>query len=261
MLPRPRGIRFSPVTRAVGLAGILLLLLPSDLRAEQNRNHVVCREELSPQRREQLAAKLRHITGLPDLKFDDNGILQSLGSRTTLAGSESARALLANAINGRNVVVVEDASNSSEVAFCRVIPGRWKQRATAMPPVFVVQIDFADFDQVVGDERALAAFNVGWGFLHELDHVVNESADAASLGESGACEAHINQMRRECNLPERADYFSTLLPIDDGTFRTRLVRIAFEQTLTAANKKKRYWLVWDANVVGGQEQTAIAALR
>lgn len=261
MLPRPRGIRFSPITRAVGLAGILLLLPPSDLRAEQNRNHVVCREELSPQRREQLAAKLRHITGLPDLKFDDNGILRSVGSRTPLAGSEHARALLANAINGRNVVVVEDASNSSEVAFCRVIPGRWKQRATAMPPVFVVQIDFADFDQVVGDERALAAFNVGWGFLHELDHVVNESADAASLGESGACEAHINQMRRECNLPERADYFSTLLPIDDGTFRTRLVRIAFEQTLTAANKKKRYWLVWDANVVGGQEQTAIAALR
>ena len=123
---------------------------------------MVCREELSPQRREQLAAKLRHITGLPDLKFDDNGILRSVGSRTPLAGSEHARALLANAINGRNVVVVEDASNSSEVAFCRVIPGRWKQRATAMPPVFVIQIDFADFDQVVGDERALAAFNVGW---------------------------------------------------------------------------------------------------
>ncbi len=108
--------------------------------------------------------------------------------------------------------------------------------------------------------RSLPSMLVG-DSLHELDHVVNESADAASLGQSGACEAHINQMRRECNLPERADYFSTLLPIDDGMFRTRLVRIAFEQTLTAANKKKRYWLLWDANVVGGQEQTAIAALR
>lgn len=261
MLPRPRGIRFSAITRAVGLAGILLLLLPTDLRAEQNRNHVVCREELSAQRREQLAAKLRNITGLPDLKFDDNGVLRSIGSRTSLAGSENARALLVNAINGRNVVVVEEASNSSEVAFCRVIPGRWKQRATAMPPAFVIQIDFADFDQLVGDERALEAFNVGWGFLHELEHIVNDSTDASSLGETGECEAHLNQMRRECNLPERADYFSTLLPIADGTFRTRLVRIAFEQTLTAANKKKRYWLVWDANVVGGQEVNSIAALR
>ena len=261
MLPRPRGIRFSSTTRAVGLAGVLLLLLPLDLRADQNRNHVVCREELSPPRREQLSAKLRNITGLPDLKFDDNGILRSVGSRTPLAGSENARALLANAINGRNVVVVEDVSNSSVVAFCRVVPGRWKQQAAGMPPVFVVQIDFADFDQVVGDERALEAFNVGWGFLHELDHVVNDSPDGTSLGESGECEAHINQMRRECNLPERADYFSTLLPIDYGAFRTRFVRIAFEQPLPAADKKKRYWLVWDANVVGGQEQTAIAALR
>lgn len=130
-----------------------------------------------------------------------------------------------------------------------------------MPPAFVIQIDFADFDQLVGDERALEAFNVGWGFLHELEHIVNDSTDASSLGETGECEAHLNQMRRECNLPERADYFSTLLPIADGTFRTRLVRIAFEQTLTAANKKKRYWLVWDANVVGGQEVNSIAALR
>jgi len=260
VLPRKCGIRFSSIIRAVGLAGILLLLLPIALQAEQNSNHVVCRDEVSPERREQLAAKLRNITGLPDLNFDDKGILR-LGGRTPLAGSESARALLANAINGRNVVVVEDSSNSSEVAFCRVIPARWRQHATDLPPAFVIQIDFADFEQVVGDERALEAFNVGWGFLHELDHVVNDSPDATALGDSGECEAHVNQMRRECNLPERADYFSTLLPIDEGAFRTRLVRIAFEQPLPTANKKKRYWLVWDANVVGGQEQTAVAALR
>jgi hypothetical protein len=47
----------------------------------------------------------------------------------------------------------------------------------------------------------------------------------------------------------------------DPAFRTRLVRIAFEEPLAAANKKKRYWVVWDANVIGGQEQNAIAALR
>lgn len=127
--------------------------------------------------------------------------------------------------------------------------------------MFVVQIDFADFDHVVGDERALAAFNVGWGLLHELDHVVNDSADATSVGEAGACEAHINQMRRECNLPERADYFSTLSPLaTDTSFMTRLVRLAFEEQASANNKKKRYWLIWDARVVGGLEQNQIAAL-
>ena len=259
MLPRPPRT-FSLITRAAWLASIVLLLSSVELFAGQSRNNVVCREELSPERREQLATKLRKITGLPDLKFDGNGILRFAG-RGIAIGSESASKLLADAISGNNVVVIEDASNHADVAFCRAIPGRWKENAAGRPAAFVVQIDFADFDQLVGDERALEAFNVGWGLLHELDHIVNDSPDATSLGDTGECEAHINQMRRECNLPERAEYFSTLLPVADRAFRTRLVRIAFEEPRPAANKKKRYWVVWDANVIGGQEQTAIAALR
>lgn len=42
---------------------------------------------------------------------------------------------------------------------------------------------------------------------------------------------------------------------------TRLVRLAFEQQQTPASKKKRYWLVWDAELVGGLEPNQIAALR
>jgi hypothetical protein len=231
------------------------------LVAQQDRNHVIAREDLSLAQREQLATELRRITGFPGLKFDDNGIL-SEGSRSALGGSESARELVANAISGRSVVVIEDASHRSDVAFCRVIPGRWKKNVAGSPPVFVVQIDFADFDQLVGDECALEAFNVGWGLLHELDHVVNDDADATSLGETGECEAHINQMRRECNLPQRADYFSTLLPLStDSAFMTRFVRLAFEQQSPPTNKKKRYWVIWDANVVGGLDQNQIAAVR
>jgi hypothetical protein len=261
MLPRPRGIPISLMTRAAWLAGIVLLLLPVDLLADQSGHKVVCREEVSPAHREQLAAKLRKITGLPDLKFANDGTLR-IGSNAITGGSESARELLANASNGRNAVVIEDASNRSDVAFCRVIPGKWKTNAASNPPVFVVQIDFADFDQLVGDERALDAFNVGWGLLHELDHIVNDSPDATSLGETGECEAHINQMRRECDLPERADYFSTLSPLaTNSTFMTRLVRLAFEEQKPATNKRKRYWLIWDANAVGGLEQSQIAVLR
>ena len=261
MLPRPHGIPISSINRAAWLAGILLLLSPVALLADQSRSNVVCREELSPSHREQLASRLRKITGLPGLKFDDNGTLRLAGNRIAV-GSESARELLTRAINGRNAVVIEDASNRADVAFCQVIPGRWKKNAAGKPPVFVVQIDFADFDQVVGDERALAAFNVGWGLLHELDHVVNDSPDAASLGETGECEAHINQMRRECNLPERTNYFSTPSPLAaDNAFMTRLVRLSFEEQASATNKKKRYWLLWDANAVGGLDQNQIAALR
>lgn len=261
MLPRTYGILSSSVTRAAWLVGILLLFLSTSLSAQQNRNSVVCREELSAAHREELADKLRTITGLPELKFDSAGLLRE-GDKQAVGGSAAARELLANSIHSVRVTVIEDASKRADVAFARVIPGKWKNDVAGNPPVFVVQIDFADFDQLVGDERALAAFNVGWGLLHELDHIVADSSDATALGETGECETHINQMRRECGLPERADYFSTLLPLNpDSAFTTRFVRIAFEQQQAQANKKKRYWVVWDANVVGGLEQNQIAVLR
>ena len=85
MLPRPRGTLNLSITRAVWLAGILLLLLPIELQAVNNRNNVVCREELSPAHREQSATRLRKITGVPDLKFDDNGFLRTAGKLLLLA--------------------------------------------------------------------------------------------------------------------------------------------------------------------------------
>lgn len=259
MLPRPCRTVFFNNLRAVWLVGIVLLPAPIAF-ADQSRHSIICRHELSATRREQLAAKLRSITGAADLKFDNNGLLR-LSSNKIAGGSPSARELLLSAVDGRALVVIEDASNSSEVAFARVIPGRWKTGVSNGPPVFVVQIDFEDFSQLVGDQQALAAFNVGWGFLHELDHVVSDSVDADEPGETGACEAHINQMRRECDLPERAAYFSSISPLaTDATFSTRLVRLAFEEQKAASNKRKRYWLTWDANVVGGLGPNQIAAL-
>ena len=69
-------------------------------------------------------------------------------------------------------------------------------------------------------------------------------------------------MRRECNLPQRAGYFYALWPLStDSAFMTRLVRLAFDQEPPTANKKKRYWLLWDANIVGGLEVRKQIALR
>lgn len=261
MLSRPCGMFLSPICRAATLAAIVLFGLAVETRATSARGNVMCREELPSARREQLAAKLRTITGLRELKFDDGCILRE-GNAQPVGGSASARELIRNAMQGRRVVVIEDASNRADVAFAQVVPGRWKTHASDRPPVFVVQIDFLDFEHLAGDEPALEAFNVGWGFLHELDHAVNDSLDTKSLGEAGECEAHINQMRRECALPERTDYFSTLLPLTpNNAFRTRLVRLAFEQSPSAGSKKKRYWVIWDANVVGGLAHNQIVASR
>jgi len=260
-LPRARGILVSRIHRLVWLAGIFLLA-PVSLFAEPTHSNVVCRDDISQARRDELAKVLRRITGWSDLKFDRTGTLQR-GAADPVGGSQSARDLVAKTISGSNFVVLEDASKRSDVAFCQVLPGKWIDRSSINPPAHVVQIDFTDFEQVLGDERALDAFNVGWGLLHEFEHIVNDSLDGASPGETGECEAHINQMRRECDLPLRSEYFYTLLPLStDTAFMTRLVRLAFDQEQPMANKKKRYWVLWDANAVGGLDaRKQIAALR
>jgi hypothetical protein len=213
-------------------------------------NTIICREELPTARRELLAAKLRTITGLA-VQFDANGALQLMSSEAR-GGSPAARDLLRKALDGTRVLILEDASDRQEVVFARVIPGRLKHHSSASPETFVVLIDFADFNRLLGDEAALRAFDVGWAFLHEVDHVVNNSSDSANPNEASECEAHINVMRRELNLPIRSDYFYELFPNSERSeFHTRFVRLAFEQTDAAAKRRRRYWVMWDATVVGG----------
>lgn len=204
-------------------------------------------------RRIELAEKLRQITGWQSLSFDESGALH-LGDEKAAGGSETARELLRAAMSGRNMIVIEEASNRQDVVFCRVIEGRWKTDAAQMPPVFIVQIDFADFSRLMGDKVALDAFNVGWGVLHEFEHVVHDSVDAEKSGEVGECESFINRMRRECGLAERADYHFTLFPgITHSDFKTEFVRLAFDLARPGANRKERHWLIWDATLVGGLE--------
>jgi hypothetical protein len=254
-----QGIVVSSFVRVIRLC-VALVLCPLPLFSnERNPNRVVCREELSLARRVELSSKLRAITGWPDINFDESGTLH-LGSARAVGGSQSARALLDKAISGTNILILEDASKRQDVVFCRVIPGRWKNSAVSNPPAYVVLIDFADFDHLMGDAEALKAFDVGWGFLHEIDHVINDSADPATVGMAGDCEDHINLMRRECNLPLRSDYFFTFFPhAEESAFRTRLVRLAFDHEDITSAKHRRYWLIWDATVVGGlstREQVA-----
>ncbi len=260
MLPRPRWIFFSRTLRAAWLASILLFL-PADLLAETNTSNVVCRSDLVVERREDLAGKLRKITGWSNLRFDLTGALR-LGTNP-VGGSKKARELLSRVVMGGTAVVLEDASKRADVAFCQVLPGKWKANVPDSRPAFVVQIDFADFENVIGDAPALQAFDAGWGLLHELDHVVNNSLDATCLGEPGECEAHINEMRRECGLPQRAEYFYTYSPLTvDSAFITRLVQLSFEKEEAKSKKKKRYLLVWDANLIGGTtEDKKMAVLR
>lgn len=251
------GIRFA------GLIVVLLLYCFPQLAAESHRGAIICREAVSPARRSVVAHKLQLITGWRELHFDSSGSLQ-LGTDLFDGGSSSARGLIAEALDSNKVVIIEDASNRSDVVFARVVPGRWKNDGANNPRAFVVMIDFADFESLMGDPQALEAFNVGWGLLHELDHVVSDSEDAATVGHVGQCEDRINQMRRECHLPARLDYFFNFFPNSERSeFRTRLVRLPFEQEEGSGQKKRRrFWVIWDATQVGGLDSSRqIATLR
>ena len=245
MRPRIERKQVSLKLAHVSLAAVCVCVSALSTLASGGESRVMLRPEVSRAHREELVARLRLITGFNNLSFDSNGSLH-LGDQKTTGGSESARLLLAEAIAGPNVIVVEDASSRSDVAFCRVVQGRWVRGESNKPRAFVVLIDFTDFHQLSGDAEARAAFDVGWGLLHEIDHVVKDSDDPRDAKTAGECEDHINRMRVEIGLPVRVDYFFSRTYLKaDSNFSARYVRLSFER------QAKRYWLVWDATTVGG----------
>jgi hypothetical protein len=234
---------------------VVLLACASPVFASTTDN-VIVRQNVSQTDREELAQRLRTITGWSSLSFNRDGAL-SIGDSSARGGSKGARDLLTKTFSGKRVILFEDASSRKDVVFCRVLLGKLDRMPAA--EVYVVLIDFADFRQVTGDKRARAAFDVGWAVLHEIDHVVEDSEDPQD-NVPGDCEAHINRMRRELGLPVRNSYFFSYLPVKNaGNVISRFVRLGFEDESDRSSKKKRYWLLWDAALVGGVASDAESA--
>lgn len=261
MRPRKQSSIVLTAVRFLALPSLVLLCCCPQLIAQSQRGAIICREDITLARRDDLARKLQAITGWRDLNFDSNGAIRFRADAAE-GGSHSARSLFLKTLGSDKVLILEAANNRPDVVFARVVPGRWKNDSGEGRSAFVVLVDFADFDRLMGDRPALAAFNVGWSLLHEIDHVVNNSVDSESPGHAGECEEHINEMRRECQLPTRGDYFyHYFLSTDQSPFRTRLVRLAFEQQQTG-RKQRRFWIIWDATEIGGLEPNSqIAALK
>ena len=228
---------------------VCLVLFVSVFPVLANKSdNVVVRKNVSKSNREELTRRLRTITGWSQLDFDNDGAM-TIGDAGPREGSATARALINKAFAGQRIVLFEDASSRKDVVFCRVVSGALDQ--APFSDVYVVLIDFADFRQVTGDKQALAAFDVGWAVLHEIDHVVEDSQDPRE-DVAGDCEDHINRMRRELRLPVRNSYFFSFLPLkNDGNLVTKFVRLGFDDEAAPDARRKRYWLIWDAAVVGG----------
>jgi len=238
-----------------------LAICETQLAAKEAGN-VLCRDGVTREHRQEIATKLQQITGWSDLGFDSEGILR-LGDADPVGGSVTARTLLLSLLRNESLIFLEEANKRSDIAFSQV--GDATLRTEENSPtrrVHVVSIDFNDFEHLAGHPVALAAFDIGWVLLHEFDHILNDSTDATLVDGLGECEAHINQMRRECGLPIRAHYFFRYIPLNaTGTFVTSWVRMAFDRQAATALSKKRYWLIWDAGLVGGTiDSNQIASL-
>jgi len=229
---------------------LIILMVSSIPVFASTTDRMVIRDNTSTVQREELARRLRLITGWTNLTFNEDGALRTGGHLT--GGSQSARDLLNSAFSGSRTILFEDASGRKDVVFCRVVLAKPEEDSSEQGEVHLVQIDFSDFQQITGDKQARAAFNVGWAVLHEIDHVVSDSNDPQQDNDAGDCEDHINKMRRELGLPVRTNYFFTFLPIkNDSNLVSRFVRLGFDEETGSASKRRRYWLVWDAAVVGG----------
>ena len=238
---------------------VAILILTAFPVVASTSDRVVLRDNVSPAHRNELESRLRTITGWKQLTFGEKGVLQT-GDAAAENGSKSARDLLNRAISGNRVIVFEDASSHKDVVFCRVVLGKFQHEPVPSVEAYVVFVDFDDFRQVSGDKLARAAFDVGWAALHEIDHVVEDSQDPEHGMSAGDCETHINKMRRELGLPIRNGYFFTVLPTrNDPNFKSRLVRLGFDHVNSTAAKTKRYWLIWDAAVVGGVSEDCATA--
>jgi len=230
---------------------VSILILTAFPVVASTSNRVVVRDNVSQSHRDELADRLRAITGWRELSFGDDGALQ-VEKTGFQNGSRSARDLVSRAMLGDRVILFEDASSRKDVVFCRVALGRWVREPAPDIDAYIVLIDFDDFRQVSGDKQARAAFDVGWAVLHEIDHVVEDSRDPEHDTSLGDCETHINNMRRELGLPTRNSYFFSFLPVkNDANLVSRFVRLGFDHVNSTSAKRKRYWLIWDAAIVGG----------
>ncbi len=238
----------------IAICGALLVVACAGGSAIANEipQGVVVRDSLPAAYRVELARRLQVISGWPDLGFDREGNL-SLNSPKARGGSPTARGLLTSAVEGKNLIVIEGTSSRSDVVFCRVELAHWSKADADAPTTYRVVVDFSDFKHVGGDKEARAAFDIGWAVMHELEHVVNNSQDAVLAADDGGdCEAAINRMRTELGLAIRKRYYFTFLPLKtDLSLISKFVRLPFERRDPSSSKVKRYWLIWDAALVGG----------
>jgi len=227
---------------------------------------------LNEKQLQQAQESLRRKSGFVELGFDEQGAL-TLGNRQHIrGGSAMARALLIAAVDSQNLYELESHERSPEVAFARIYESedRWDDKTDRRTSVYQVQLDFADFSRLDGAREAKASFDIGIALLHELVHGVLKLQDPQGVDQIGECDAHVNQMRRELQLPERL-YYHPGISVTQTLNGTRIVcaRLEFvERQAGQAQPSAKYNLTWlpsqvspNAQNIAGLQQGLLAPKR
>ena len=178
---------------------------------------------LPKQHQEELLQNLRQITGLCELRINEDRSL-SLGDTTGFTnGSFASKQVLVRAINSGYVFFIEDHTGSPEVNFGQLDEGTLYEDEISGSKFLIwrIRLDFEDFQKMAAPAQVRESFSIGFTFLHELLHGLGHK-DAQQLRELGECEEQINMARLELNLPTRDQYFAEQLKITDKFFTLRL---------------------------------------
>ena len=152
---------------------------------------------------------LRLWTGLDEITIDSDGNL-NLGDRSRITGgSKTARELIVAAVDSQNSFKLERRDNSSTIAFAQIVSTEsYEDDLNRRRSAWELRIDFSDFAELAGNDKARAAFDPAASVLHELVHAILGYFDPTQSDDLlGQCERHVNKMRLELGLPQREHYY------------------------------------------------------
>ena len=200
--------RYRKLFALVLLASCLALVSGSAFGYATGVHNSAGPHRLNERQLRQVQESLQRDTGLMDLSFDAEGELKLGDRKHVQGGSATARTLLLAAVDNGNLYELESHTGSPEIAFARILENRILEISETGKRMSIsqVQIDFADFDRLQGPRAAKMALDIGLALLHELVHGVLKLGDPEGSDQIGDCDYHVNQMRRELQLPERLYY-------------------------------------------------------
>jgi hypothetical protein len=196
---------------------------------------------------------LKTCTGFDDLKIDDTGLFKVIDRTRLNGGSINARRLLVAAIDGNDSFILEGVSHSSTIAFAEIEQTDvYVDSSNLRHSVWRIRLDFSDFNDLRGPEKAVMSFGPPLVLFHELGHGVFHLSDALGREDPlGACERFVNLIRNELGLPERENYrprgWRAVSP--GNTAESLQGEFSFSLPDQSTQRPKTYYLAFDVDRV------------